>query len=105
METIKILVVSRNESILQVVLRLINQNPDWQALGTESLEEALSLFAQIPFNLVLLGSGISEVEEQTLRQDLQKINPNVMVIQHYGGGSGLLACEIKYALETQKVLG
>ncbi|MFM2368728.1 MAG: hypothetical protein RL619_1028 [Bacteroidota bacterium] len=33
---------------------------------------------------------------------LKKKNPNIIVVQHYGGGSGLLKSEILVALESDK---
>lgn len=39
-----ILVIGRNEEILQTVLRLINNNPSWHATGTRDDETAIALF-------------------------------------------------------------
>ncbi|MDF2457075.1 MAG: hypothetical protein K0R51_3068 [Cytophagaceae bacterium] len=97
----RILVIGRHVQILEVVVRLINQNSDWEAVGTDD-EEALSLFAQHTFDLVLLSSGIEEKTENRLREAFTLQNPEIIILQHYGGGSGLLTGEIRQALENRK---
>jgi hypothetical protein len=96
MSKIEILVICRHEGILQTVVRLINNNPEWNATGVITDEEALSLFGSQPFKLVLLGSGIEN--EDRLRVHFKALNPDVIIVEHYGGGSGLLAAEIYQAL-------
>jgi uncharacterized protein related to proFAR isomerase len=100
-----ILVISRHPEILGVVVRLINQQPDWNAIGTCVDQEALQIFQQENIALVLLGNGILPEEEEKLRAELLAINPAVLIIQHYGGGSGLLVCEIRQAFEHRVILG
>ncbi len=95
---INILVVGRHEEILQTVLRLINKNDDWNAEGCLHDEEAVKLFNERNFDLVLLSGGIDEVCEENLRNCFMKKNPAIKIIQHYGGGSGLLSGEIYEAL-------
>jgi hypothetical protein len=48
--------------------------------------------------LALLGSGISEEAENKLRKIFTHQNPQIKIIQHFGGGSGLLSNEIEAAL-------
>jgi hypothetical protein len=100
-----ILVISRHPEILGVVVRLINQQPDWNAIGTCVDQDALQIFQKENIALVLLGNGILPEEEEKLRAELLALNPAVLIIQHYGGGSGLLVCEIRQALEHQVVIG
>jgi len=94
----RILVIGRHAEIMQIVLRLINQNDEWSGDGCLSDEEAKSMFIANAYDLVLLGGGISESEEQVLRAFFSEHKPKVPVVQHYGGGSGLLYNEIKEAL-------
>ena len=96
---IQILYIGRHPEILSTVLRLINQNEDWQAFGANTDEEAMAVFKQQTYDLVLLGNGIEEEAENKLRSFFTKLQPNVKIIQHYGGGSGLLSNEIKEALK------
>ena len=98
MEAINILYIGRHPEIMETVVRLINKNESWNGLGTTNDEEAKALFKGIRMSLVLLGCGISEEDEISLRIAFAAHNPRVKVIQHYGGGSGLLYNEIYAAL-------
>jgi len=95
---VKVLALCSHPEILPVVVRLVNNNPEWQATGAGTEEQAIALFTEQPFDVVLLGSGMDEGSENRLRPVFLAINPQVKFIQHYGGGSGLLACEIYEAL-------
>lgn len=98
---INILAIGRNEEILAVVVRLLNANSNWKGEGASTDELALSLFAKTGHDIVLLCGGIYEQEETKLREKFQKQRPDVIILQHYGGGSGLLSGEIQYALERR----
>ena len=98
MEKIEILVVGRNPEIVQTVVRLINNNPAWNATSALTDENAISLFQNQSFRLVLLGGGIEPESDVLLREAFTSHNPKITIIQHYGGGSGLLATEINMAL-------
>lgn len=95
-----LLVIGKNLPILRVLDRLINQNPDRKAYVTHDDDEAIEWFSTNHPDLVLLSSGISEEEELKLREAFQRIDPSVKIIQHYGGGSGLLENEIIQALHV-----
>ena len=99
MSKIEILVICKHESILQTIIRLINNNPDWNATGAVTDEEALTAFAAHPFRLVLLGSGVEKENEYKLAATIRERNHDIIIVDHYGGGSGLLAAEIYEALK------
>jgi DNA-binding NarL/FixJ family response regulator len=101
MQKIQILVICRHEEILQTIVRLINKNENWEAIGAGADEKAIELFHQHSFDLVLLGSGISDEEENKIRKIFAYQNPQIKIIQHFGGGSGLLSNEIEAALSDQ----
>ena len=98
----EILIVGRNEEILQVVIRLINNNPEWNGIGAIADEEAIEKFHQHRFDIVLLTNGISDEEETKLRKIFTHQDKDIIIIQHYGGGSGLLSNEILMALDKRK---
>jgi hypothetical protein len=97
----QILAIGKNEEILSVVVRLINQHEQWSGTGASTDEHAKALFSQHPFDIVLLCGGISEESEQDLRHFFLTQNPSVHIVQHYGGGSGLLENEIRAALDQK----
>ncbi|RZJ73494.1 hypothetical protein [Flavobacterium sp.] len=94
----KVLYIGRHPEILETVLRLINGKEDWFALGAESDEEAISLFQKHDFDIVLLGCGLSEECENQLTSTFKNLKPEIAVVLHYGGGSGLLTNELLSAL-------
>jgi hypothetical protein len=95
---IQILAIGRHAEILQTVVRLINNNPEWNATGTGTDDEAILEFSAQPYKLVLLGGGIEKESEDRLCTAFKALNPDIIIVQHYGGGSGLLAAEIYQAL-------
>jgi len=99
MEQTKILVIGRHPEILATVVRLVNNNPDWNATGCQTDDEAIRAFDEQAFTLVLLGGGIEPASEDQLCVYFRNCNPEIRIVQHYGGGSGLLAAEIFEALK------
>jgi hypothetical protein len=102
METKNILYIGRHAEILAIVVRLINSNENWNGVGVMNDEEAKEIFLTKDFSLVLLGSGIQEESEAELCAFFKNKNPNIVIVQHYGGGSGLLKSEISVALGNIK---
>jgi hypothetical protein len=98
MEKTNILYIGRHPEIMETVVRLINKNETWNGLGTADDDMAMALFTNMDFQLVLLGCGINEEDELKLRNFFSAVNPNTKIVQHYGGGSGLLYNEITAAL-------
>jgi len=102
MQKIYILVICGHAEILQTILRLINNNERWEAMGASQDEKAVELFHRHAFDLVLLGSGISDASENKLRKIFMNQNTQIKIIQHFGGGSGLLSNEIEAALSNDE---
>lgn len=102
METINILYIGRHLEILETVIRLINANENWNGVGVMNDEEAKEIFLRKDFSIVLLGSGIQEQSETELCAFFKNQNPNISIVQHYGGGSGLLKSEILLGLHNNK---
>ena len=100
MKKIEILVFGKHLDILNTVIRLINANHHWQAEGTMVVEEVFEKCQLKAYDLVLLGSGIAQEEENKVKRVLSKLRPELKIIQHYGGGSGLLSNEIRAAIES-----
>jgi len=90
----EILAVCSHPEILQTIVRLINNNPQWNGTGVLSEEEATSLLSDRSYDVVLLGAGMDEGSERRLIA----VSPDIRFIQHYGGGSGLLSAEIYESL-------
>jgi hypothetical protein len=97
-QKVKILYIGRHPEITTVMVRLLNNNEDWFGMGTTIDAEAMEWFAGHSFDLVLLGNGITNEEENKLRSFFNSQDPDIKIVQHYGGGSGLLKSEILMAL-------
>ena len=93
-----ILYIGRDTEITIVMNRLLNARPEWKGICVCTDEEAVSVFKEQTVGLVLLGNGIDQECEQALKLKLEAIKPGIKIIQHYGGGSGLLFGEIMTAL-------
>lgn len=106
MEPVKvnILAIGRHEEILETVLRIINKSENWIAVGALTDEKAIVLFEEQKFDIVLLCGGIEEECEAVLRATFTEKDPEIIIIQHYGGGSGLLSNEIIHALSKRNNL-
>jgi hypothetical protein len=96
----KILVIGRQIEILNKVVELINKNTDYSAAGAFTDEEAVRLFKTGIFGLIIFGGGIEPESDKKLRNLFISENPAVKIIQHFGGGSGLLYNEIRVAMES-----
>jgi alkylation response protein AidB-like acyl-CoA dehydrogenase len=93
----EILVIVAHEGILSTILRLINKEQSWHASGAQSIAGAKELLTE-DTALVLLGSGLTEEEEQEMIDHLTIHYKSAKTIRHFGGGSGLLYAEIYQAL-------
>jgi hypothetical protein len=101
---IEILAIGRNDEILQTLLRIIKKNENWSAAGALTDEEAMQIFDRVHPAIVLLSNGIDDDSEKKMRTYFTNQNPAVIIIQHYGGGSGLLSNEILQALGTATIV-
>ena len=102
MSKIKILVYGTHPEILETVVRLINKNDAWQGEGHTEEEQVIELFTQHDYDLFLLGGGIATESEQQVRALFRQQHPDAPIVQHYGGGSGLLKGEIEEALKRKQ---
>lgn len=96
--SVSILFIARTPQIVEIVVRLIDSVEGWTARGCLSNETAMELFLSNEYDLIMLGSGLEPASELELTRFFESHKPNIPVIQHYGGGSGLLFGEIKAAL-------
>ncbi|HET6252760.1 MAG TPA: hypothetical protein VFE32_01735 [Puia sp.] len=99
-QPVNILVVGRDPEILKVVLRLLNEHQPakYHAIGSTDPDQARSLFADSDIDLVLITNGIDATLDASLREEFLSRRPNIRILQHFGGGSGLLFGEIAEAL-------
>ncbi len=93
---LNILVLCNHQEIKDTILRLLAGQPDWIAEAAINAEEAVQAKGQ--YDVILLGSGFSLAADKILCDTLQQKHPQARIIEHYGGGSGLLFGEILAAV-------
>lgn len=96
-----ILIVCTNQPIAATIARLIDKIENWQASVALSLNDALEHCYAKPYDLILIGSGISQDHEDVLALNMEKLGHKTPIVKHYGGGSGLLYAEIYQALPNK----
>jgi hypothetical protein len=98
--SLNILVIGMDAGILQVVLRLLNdyKQAHYHAVGATDANQARELFTGGDIDLVLMTNGIDPTLDATLREEFLGRSPGIRILQHYGGGSGLLFAEITQAM-------
>jgi hypothetical protein len=95
------LILGKNQPILEILLRLVNANENWNAVGFHDEELAKDHFLQHNVDFVLLSSAIEDHVEKEFAAFCLKAHPGVEIIEHFGGGSGLLKSEILHRLHLK----
>ncbi|KUJ63590.1 hypothetical protein AR687_02570 [Flavobacteriaceae bacterium CRH] len=98
MKNLEFLLLGKNEAILAILLRLVNADANWNAVAFSDEKEAQEYFQNHKIDIVLLSSGIEDHIEKEFTSFCLKNQPEVEVIEHFGGGSGLLKSEILHRL-------
>lgn len=98
MQHTEILIVGTNKAILATIERLINKEEKWLATIAYTLDEVMTICLEKDFGLLLIGAGLNEQEELEVQQQMAVLRPQLPIVKHYGGGSGLLYAEIYQAL-------
>lgn len=101
MKTFEFLILGKNQAILEILLRLVNAYENWNAIGFSDEKEAQLYFLENKIDIVLLSSGIEDHIEKEFTSFCQEHQSDVEVIEHFGGGSGLLKSEIMYRLHQK----
>jgi DNA-binding NarL/FixJ family response regulator len=96
---VTILYIGTHPEILETVVRLINSREGWTGIGVASTHKAIDVIASQKIDVVLLGCGLEKEVEDQLTATIGETNPQIKIVQHYGGGSGLLFGEILLALQ------
>ena len=99
MESLQFLVIGKNQEILDTLKRIIENNEGWKAEIKSDETVCYDYIKENQVDIVLLSSGLDEEFENEMKTFCQNLDKDVKVIDHYGGGSGLLKNEV-YALFT-----
>ncbi|MDQ0595168.1 hypothetical protein QFZ37_003537 [Chryseobacterium ginsenosidimutans] len=97
MKTLNFLVIGKNQEILDTLKRIIENNEGWKAEIRSDENFCYEYIKENPVEIILLSSGLEEQFEKDIKVFCENLDKEVKVIDHYGGGSGLLKNEV-YAL-------
>ncbi|CAN1573234.1 hypothetical protein MCETHM1_03425 [Flavobacteriaceae bacterium] len=93
--------ISTNERKTKEIVKIINSNESYYGIAANSEIEAIQQFSKHNILMVIFGCNIKRDIEHELSNYFKKINPNIILLDPYGGGVGLLHQEISYAFENQ----
>ncbi|AYN02070.1 hypothetical protein [Chryseobacterium sp. 3008163] len=94
METLNFLVIGKNNEILETLKRIIENNEGWKAEVQSDENICYNYIKENHIDIVLLSSGLEEKFENEIKVFCKNLDKEVKVIDHYGGGSGLLKNEV-----------
>lgn len=94
MKTLNFLVIGKNQEILETLKRIIENNEGWKAEVQSDENICYNYIKENQVDIVLLSSGLEEEFENEIKVFCENLDKEVKVIDHYGGGSGLLKNEV-----------
>ncbi|ASE61986.1 MULTISPECIES: hypothetical protein [Chryseobacterium] len=94
MNILHFLVIGKNQEILDVLKRVIENNEGWTADVQTDENFCYEYIRQNKVDIVLLSSGLEDEFEKEIKIFCNGLDKEVKVIDHYGGGSGLLKNEV-----------
>lgn len=94
MKTLHFLVIGKNQEILDTLKRIIENNEGWTAEIQSDENFCYEYIKENTVDIVLLSSGLEDDFEKNIKAFCSGLDKDVKVIDHYGGGSGLLKNEV-----------
>lgn len=94
MESLHFLVIGKNQQILETLKRIIENNEGWKAEIQTEENICYEYVKENQVDIVLLSSGLDEKFENDIKVFCSTLDKDVKIIDHYGGGSGLLKNEV-----------
>lgn len=94
MKIVNFLVIGKNQEILETLKRIIENNEGWKAEIKSDENVCCDYIKDNQLDIVLLSSGLEEEIEKEIKIFCENLDKEVKVIDHYGGGSGLLKNEV-----------
>ncbi len=94
MKTLHFLVIGKNQEILDTLKRIIENNEGWKAEIQSDEDFCYQYIKDNTVDIVLLSSGLDDHFEKAIKEFCNGLDKEVKVIDHYGGGSGLLKNEV-----------
>ncbi|MEL6560217.1 MAG: response regulator receiver protein [Bacteroidota bacterium] len=98
----KVLVTGVDQLITNVIVRLLNQMDGFSGVTVNSASEMAESLRASNYDILLIGAGFDQAQEQSMTNEALEICPNIKILEHYGGGSGLLKTELEELTKCTK---
>ncbi len=102
MKKLNFLVIGKNREILDTLKRVIEKNEGWSAETLSDESQSHDFITNNEVDVVLLSSGLKDRFEKEIIAFCRNLDKEVKVIEHYGGGSGLLRSEVEELFAERK---
>ncbi len=86
--------------LAELLVRLVNQNEEFKAFGFSALNADLTETIA-DYDIILIAGGIADEDIELIRRIILNNNLHTKLIEHYGGGSGLLLQELYEAINKK----
>lgn len=97
-QSVHLLYIGCDMAMAAAMLRVVTHYPGWELMVADTVTAAIDACTEHHFDLVLMGAGLHENMEQQVTTELGARYPWLPVIQHYGGGSGLLYSTVQFIM-------
>lgn len=94
MKTLNFLVIGKHKEIVATLKRIIENNEGWFAEITHSETFCYEYLEKHNPDILLLSSGLELTFENEIKEYIENSQKTIKIIEHYGGGSGLLKAEV-----------
>ena len=101
MEQVKVLIIGKNIEIVQLLVRLAGKFKNLLVSGTTEETDILQIQEENAPDILIISSGLTEQSEKAVDERIRLLQPNIKIIYHHGGGSGLLKGELQSVLDFE----
>ena len=101
MEKVKVLIIGKNIEIVQLLVKLTGKFKNLMVSGTTEETAILQIQKENAPDILIISSGLTDQSEKAIDAHIRLLHPNIKIIYHYGGGSGLLKSELQSVLDFE----
>jgi hypothetical protein len=98
---VKVLVIGKNVDIVQLLVKLTGKFKNLLVSGTTDEADILQIKQENAPDILIISSGLTDQSEKAIDKQFRLLHPNIKIIYHYGGGSGLLKSEIQSVVDFE----
>lgn len=84
------MVVGKKEEATDLIVRLLDKMDGYSCSATYSVQEMMENLRTTSYDVLLIGAGLDQSYENEFKKKALATQPNIKVVEHYVGVSGLL---------------